>query len=188
MKIDTDILMEMADGDAEAENVVWSDAHLRALAMQCLRPSQFGRTLSPTALVHEVYLKLHSKRRWDSRNHFLGSVVAAMKSIIIDAARRKNAAKRGGGGSGTQFDEQIHIDEENAEQLLILDDALSRLRRSNPIGALIVEMKFFGGFTNKEVGEVIGASSSTVHQKWQFVRAQLSRDMLSGGPRSGGHA
>jgi RNA polymerase sigma-70 factor, ECF subfamily len=162
---------------------------LRGIARRQLRAEAAGHTLSATALVHEAYLKLVDHRRvdWTGRAHFFAAAAQAMRRILVDYARRHRAARRGGPdrmmvaldavedvlpagaltGSGTQ----------RAEELIALDEALERLAAMDARLARVVELRFFGGLSEKETAEVLGVSQRTAAREWMTARAWLYQQL-----------
>lgn len=161
---------------------------LRRLAT-VVRRSAANATLSPTALVHEAWVKLagrpgapgaseptdsagpHASAR--DRLHFRRIVARAMRQVLVDAARRRQAEKRGGGVALVTFDDDGRI-EASAEEFLALHDALDELSGAAPRQAQVVEMRFFGGFEVREVAEHLGVSEATVMRDWRAARAWLN--------------
>ncbi|MCA9193739.1 MAG: sigma-70 family RNA polymerase sigma factor [Planctomycetales bacterium] len=151
-------------------------AELYQLARARLRHESAGHTLQPTALVHEVYLRLVSpdtQRQWDGAAHFFSAAARAMRQILIDSARRKYAQKRlppgrridlSCGGEGFAF---------NDEELLELHAALNELEKTEPVKAQLVEMKFFAGMEIEQICSVLGISRATAHRYWTSARAWL---------------
>lgn len=163
-------------GDAEAREyllpLVYSE--LRKIAAAHLRRERTDNSLQPTALVHEAYLKLVDMNRmeWRDRVHFFALSSRLMRQILVDKSRRDSAAKRGGGVVVLAMNEAIagqskHID------ILALDEALNELARVDERKAKVVEMRFFGGLSEEEIGTVLDISARTVKRDWQMARAWL---------------
>ncbi len=153
---------------------------LKKLAVSCMRGEQPGRTLNPTALVSEVFIRLLRGKKvdWQNRAHFFGFAAGTMRHIIIDAARRRHAARR---GADIRF-----VDCENVvgqqsptsiEEVLAVDECLRRLNDIDKRQARFVELRFFGGLTVDEIAEVEGVSAPTVKRELQSARAWLRREM-----------
>lgn len=144
------------------------------------RRSWSGR-LSPstTGLVHEAYLKLseHESPRWRSRGHFFAVTTRAMRQILVDHAKRRRAAKRGGGRPHVRVDEERLIDDSRIEDLLALDEALTRLERQNPRQARVIECRFFAGLKIEETAEALAISPTTVKRDWRRGQAWLYRQL-----------
>ncbi len=150
---------------------------LRKLAEDRLRRESSGNTLQPTALVHEVFLRLVSPnlhQQWHNTGHFFSAAAQAMRRILIDNARRKLAIKRGGNRIRINLQmEQQESSDLNDEQLMDLNDALTELGRVDPTKAQLVELKFFAGLSLEEIGEILGISKATAHRHWNHARAWL---------------
>lgn len=132
-------------------------------------------TLSTTALVHEAYLKLSKQDdpRWRDRGHFFRVAARAMRHILIDYAERSRTAKRGGNRVHVQAEQAPLVEESRIEELLALDQALTRLARQNPRQARVVECRFFVGLEVDETAEALGISSATVMRDWRRGKAWL---------------
>ncbi|MFN0179084.1 MAG: sigma-70 family RNA polymerase sigma factor [Gemmatimonadales bacterium] len=157
---------------------------LNRLAHARLRAEREGHTLTTTALVHEAYLKLVDQNRvdWKNRSHFFAVASEAMRRILIDYAKRHRADKRGGGAIHITLEtaasaEPAPFSDDQADELLALDDALTRLEGFNPEGAKVVQYRFFAGLSNVEVAEVMGTSERTVRRVWTIAKAWLRRDL-----------
>lgn len=182
----TQLLLAYGSGDREAFNhllpLVYED--LRKVARRQLnRVGNPDRVLDTTGLVHESYLKMVDQTRvnWTSRSHFLGVAARAMRQVVIDYARRRGAAKRGGGAIQTTIEEGHIAVEDQADWLLSLDQALTRLEARNPRLARIVECRFFAGLSEDETAEALGVSLRTVQRDWMKARAWLQEDLRPGG-------
>lgn len=138
--------------------------------------------LDTTALVHEAYLKLASieEGAWRSRAHFFAFCSKAMRRILIDQARRRQAAKRGGTLVRVPLTPEIKGTEDNAADLLALNEALERLEERHPRMAQIVEYRYFGGMSVPETAEVLEVSARTVERDWTRARAYLHQALTSG--------
>jgi len=151
---------------------------LRALAAAVQRDP--SRTLSPTALVNEVWLKLSNsgeKFQAASTLHFRNVVARAMRQVLVDGARRRSAEKRGGGVTPVTFDDESLGNAVGPEELLDLDDALQTLTRIQPRQAQVVEARFFGGLELKEIAEYLDISEATVLRDWRAARAWLNHEL-----------
>jgi RNA polymerase sigma factor (TIGR02999 family) len=159
---------------------------LRAIAHRQLggaMPARGGSaTLSPTALVHEAYLKLAGdpRRSWRDRTHFLALAAVAMRHILVDRARARTTLKRGGGLAQVTLDEGALAGEDQPEALLALDEALEQLASLAPRLARVVELRFYGGLSEDEIAEVLGVTTRTVQRDWAKARVLLRR-ALDGG-------
>lgn len=177
----TRLLTEVTNGNREAVDqlipLVYSE--LRRMARRYLSRERLDHTLQPTALVHEAYLKLVDQRGqvWQNRAHFLAIAAELMRQILIDHAKSYCAEKRGGGAGKLSLDVLDAIDKKQYPQLIILDEALSKLKICDPRQGRIVELRFFGGLTEEEISEVVGFSVRTVKRDWRVARAWLYREM-----------
>ena len=177
----TQALEQFSAGDRDALDRLLPAVYdqLRRMAERELRGERVGHTLSPTALVHEAYLKLVRLDRitWQGRAHFFGACAQAMRRILISHARHKNAGKRGSGAAHASIDDVVVAASERPEALLALDDALDRLAALSPRQAKVVECRYFAGMEIEEVAEVVGASPATVKRDWTAARAWLNREL-----------
>jgi RNA polymerase sigma factor (TIGR02999 family) len=170
--------LDQADGRAVDRLLPLVYDELRGLAAAKLRGERPDHTLNATALVHEAYLKLidQNRVRWQNRAHFFAVAARAMRRILIDHANARMAQKRGGGAAMATLHDDV-VREARAEELVDLDEALTRLEALDERQARIVEMSFFVGLTHQEIAEVLGVSLSTVDRDWRLARAWLSREM-----------
>ena len=155
-------------------------AELRAIAHRQLAMRGRGGTLSTTALVHEAYMKLvdQPQAQWHDRTHFFAVAALAMRHVLVDRAKARRRLKRGGDQRHVSLDvEHIAVDDQ-PDALLELDDALSRLAAFNPRLARVVEYRFFGGLTEKEIAEAMGVTLRTVQRDSEKARALLYRALL----------
>ena len=157
-------------------------AELRCRAALYLRYERTDHTLSPTALVHEAYLRLIGQRRvaWQNRAHFFGIASQVMRRILVDHAREQRAAKRPNIALRVTLDERLGRTQPPDCDLLLLDQALNDLMAVDPQQGRIVELRYFGGLSEREVAEVLSISRSTVTREWQTARAWLFRRMTKG--------
>ena len=180
----TQLLVRWAAGDREAFDALAPAIYeeLRRIAGGYLRRERPGHTLQPTALVHEAFLKLVDQRdvRWQNRAHFLGVAAQLMRRILVDHARARSADKRGGGQQHILFDEAMAAAEANQIDVLVIDDALTRLAALDPDQVRIVELRCFGGLTVEETAEVLGWSTGSVKREWTVARAWLQRELQKG--------
>lgn len=151
------------------------------MAQRYLRVEKVGHTLSPTALVHEAYLKLVDQNQvdWQGKTHFLAIGAQAMRRILVDYARQKKRIKRGGRLQRIVLDEQVALSPQRDEDLLALDEALGKLAQVDPRQAAIVELRFFGGLNVAEVAAVLGVSK----RKEFFRRGAGGKTSLNGRSR-----
>ncbi len=153
---------------------------LRELAHKKLRYQRKNHTLNTTALVHEAYLKLsrHEYKVWESRGHFMATAAQVMRHLLINYAEKRSALKRGSGINNVSLDAIPEvIDDERADLLLALDDALERLADFDQRGAQIVELKFFGGFTQVEIADLLGVTERTVRRSWVLAKTWIQKEL-----------
>lgn len=175
----TSLLNDLRSGKKDAEAQLFSLVYdeLRRIAASYLRRERAGHTLQPTALVHEAYLRLieQSEQNWQNRAHFLGIGAHLMRQILVDHARKRKADKRGG------TDQPVPLEDlevagpgiQSPEDLIALDDALSKLEEIDARQCRIVELRFFGGLTEDEISHILGLSVRTVKRDWSVARAWL---------------
>ena len=148
---------------------------LRKLAAAKLAGEKPGYTLDATALVHEVWLKLvDTSMDWQDRSHFLRTAATAMRRILVDRARAKQTAKRDSGRRVELADVPAPLP---ANELLALDEALTRLAEKHPQQAELVQLRYFGGFTLDQCAESLGVSPRTADTWWAFARAWLAVEL-----------
>jgi RNA polymerase sigma factor (TIGR02999 family) len=158
---------------------------LRRLAAQKISREKPGQTLQATALVHEAYLRLVDVERaqhWKSRGHFFAAAAEAMRRILVDRARRKQAVKHGGDFARIEVQELEAVASFPTDNLLALDEALTRLAAEEPDKAKLVELRYFAGLTLEEAADVLGISRTTASRYWTYARvwlfAELSDDQV----------
>ena len=181
----TILLNRLQEGDAQAlaDLAPLMGGELRRLAARCLAHQPAGHTWQPTDLVHELWIRLlgRNELRFEGRSHFLGVAAHLMRVMVIDHARQRRAQKRTPGGAvppaATEFDVLLGRTDDRADELVTLDDALSRLAAISPRQAEIVEMRYFGGCTVEEAAQVLGVSPKTVKRDWAAARAWLHGEM-----------
>jgi RNA polymerase sigma factor (TIGR02999 family) len=171
-------------GDRAALDQLFTSTYdeLRRLAAT-IRRDDPSATLTPTALVHEAWIKLAASRGLapTSRLHFKRIAARAMRQVLVEAARRRNAEKRGGDAAVVTFDEQEGAGlSTTADELLVLDAALEDLARVNARQALMVESRFFGGLDVRETAELLAVSEATVLRDWRAAKAWLSSELRLG--------
>lgn len=180
----TKLILAAQQGDKAALDALMPIIYnqLKQLAKAQLQKERASHTLGATALVHESYLILIGQQQisWESRAHFFAIAAQAMRRILIDYARRRLAKKRGGGDPFITFDDSLMGGEQRAEDLILLDSALVRLRELSERQSLIVEYRFFGGLTHEEIAEVMQVSVPTVRRDWRLAKAWLARELRRG--------
>jgi RNA polymerase sigma factor (TIGR02999 family) len=154
---------------------------LRKLAAQRLANEKPGQTLDATALVHEAYLRLVGDRQFASCRHFFAAAAEAMRLILIDAARRKATGRHGGGRRRVPL---VDVQEVNTspDELLALDDALTRFAAREPAKAELVKLRFFARMSNPEAAAALGISVATAERWWAFARTWLYADLAEASP------
>lgn len=153
---------------------------LRKLARGYLRAERPDHTLQPTALLHELYLRLveQSMPDWESRSQFFGVAARLMRQILVDHARTRSASRRGGPNpSRILLDQAPIFSQDQAEELLAFDDALQKLEHVDKRKARIIEMRSFGGMTVEEAANALGISGPTVKREMRLARAWLRREL-----------
>lgn len=160
---------------------------LRRLASHHMRSERADQTLQPTALVHEVYLRLLGDRScpWNDRGQILAAAALTMRRILVEAARRRGAERRGGGMQRVELSSDEVASQVDVERMIELDDALVTLEALDPRMARVVELRYFGGLTIEESASVIGVSPRTVRREWEAARLWLYRQ-IGGGEVDGG--
>jgi RNA polymerase sigma-70 factor (ECF subfamily) len=177
----TRLLADLAGGNRAAVDqllpLVYSE--LRRLAGGQLRYERSGHTLQATALVHEAYLKLVDQRdvSWQNRAHFIGVAAQVMRYILLDYAKGHRAAKRGGNAQKLLLEEGLVISGDSADELIALDEALTRLAELDAQQAKVVELRFYGGSSVEETAEVLSISTATVKREWAMARAWLRQQL-----------
>ena len=175
----TRILNSIQHGDPKAADellpLVYDE--LRKLAAVRMAQEAPGQTLQPTALVHEAWVRLvgEANPKFDGRGHFFAAAAEAMRRILIDNARRKRALRHGGGQARVDIDDVELRAAAKDDELLAVHEALDRLAAEDTALAELVKLRFFAGFTNKEVAGLLGLSEPTVERRWAFARAWLFR-------------
>jgi RNA polymerase sigma factor (TIGR02999 family) len=154
-------------------------AELRQLAVALSGRLPPGQTLTPTALVHEAYLRLVGEQDpgWHGRRHFFGAAARAMRNILVEQARRKGAHKHGGGARRVELAEGLAVIEPPADDLLAVDEAIQKLQADKPHLAEIAMLRYFAGLSVDETAAVLGISASTLTREWRFARAWLIRHL-----------
>ena len=174
------LLQRASQGDTAAYNELFSEVYveLRGLAGWFIRGERPGHTLQPTALVHETYMRLlgNVSADWASRAHFIAVAAQVMRHILVDHARSRRSQKRSGSVPSPDFDLSV-VSEEKLSDILAIDSVLSRLCEIDPRQAKIVEMRYFGGLTDEEIGLVLDTSSKTVKRDWKVAKAWLRAEL-----------
>src|SRR3954454_21806352 len=179
----TRILLDIEQADPKAAEqllpLVYDE--LRKLAAQRLDQEKRGQTLDATALVHEAYLRLVGGRQFASHRHFFAAAAEAMRLVLIDNARRKGTARHGGGRRRIPL---VDVQEANTspEELLALDDALTRFATQEPAKADLVKLRFFARMSNPEAAAALGIAVATAERWRAFARTWLYADLADAAP------
>ncbi len=172
--------IEAGDPHAAADLLPLVYDELRKLAAARLAGEKPGQTLQATALVHEAYLRLvdvEQAQHWNSRGHFFAAAAEAMRRILVDQARRKQADKHGGGRLRVDLPEDLTAKEAGSDDLVALDEALSRLESHDPDAARLVKLRYFAGLSHQDAAAALGISRGAADRLWALGRAWLFRQL-----------
>ena len=172
--------IEHGDPHAAAQLLPLVYDELRRLAAQKLAQERPGQTLEATALVHEAYLRLvdvEKAQQWNSRRHFFAAAAEAMRRILVERARARGSLKRGGGRERLDLDNLAVASPERPNDLLALDEALTRLAAVEPQAAQLVHLRYFAGQTMDASAELLGLSLRTTHRLWSYAKAWLLQEL-----------
>jgi RNA polymerase sigma factor (TIGR02999 family) len=178
----TDLLRAWSSGDSEAleKLIPLVDHELKKIAHAYMRREKPGHTLQTTALVNEAVMRLLGKEiNWTSRKQFYALVARRMRQVLVDYARAQCAGRRGAGVEHVNIDDVVGLSVEVSRELILLDEALTRLGQLDERQAKIVEYRYFGGFTLDEVAEILGISPATVEREWKVARTWLKAQTSS---------
>jgi RNA polymerase sigma factor (TIGR02999 family) len=174
----TRILSAIDGGDPHAAEqllpLVYDE--LRKLAAEKMAEEKPGQTLQATALVHEAYLRLvdtEKAQHWDSRRHFFAAAAEAMRRILIERARRKSTAKHGGQRQQVNLDDVEVAADARPDDVLALDEALTRLAAEDPVKSELVTLRYFAGLSVQEAADALGISRATADRYWAYARTWL---------------
>jgi len=177
----TEVLRAAGEGDrlASAELLPLVYEELRKLARSRMAHLPPGNTLQPTALVHEVFMRLIGTEDpgWDSRGHFFAAAAESMRQVLVDQARRKKRLKRGGDKKRIEWREFEAPLACPVEDVLALDDAVERLKRDDPRKAQIVSLRCFAGLNREETAAALGISVPTVAREWRYIVARFHKEL-----------
>jgi RNA polymerase sigma factor (TIGR02999 family) len=177
----TVLLRKWSEGDESALEqltpLVYDELH--RLAHRHMRRESAGHVLQTSALINEAYLRLVDQPRiqWESRAHFFGIAARLMRRILVDDARKRNSAKRGGSLIQVPLDEVENLAQQQAANVVAVDEALQRLEAIDERQSQIVELRFFGGLSIDETADLLKVSPGTVMREWTFARAWLKSQM-----------
>jgi RNA polymerase sigma-70 factor (ECF subfamily) len=174
------LLRAMKNGDEHAAEqllpLVYKELH--RLAKAYMRRERPDHTLQPTALINEAYLRLARENvDWQSRQHFIGFAANVMRHLLVDHARAHNAERRAGELDRVELEEGFMISRERSKEVIALHDALSTLEQVDPRQAKVVELRYFGGFSVEEIGEILEISPRSVKRHWALARIWLFKHM-----------
>jgi RNA polymerase sigma factor (TIGR02999 family) len=173
--------LERGESQAAAELLPLVYDELRSLAASKLRGEAPGHTLQATALVHEAWLRIAGtsgeQQRFDHRGHFFAAAAEAMRRILVDSARRKGRLKRGRDHERVDLDDALLAAPEVREDLVALDEALTRLQEVDPPTAKLVQLRYFAGLTMPEAARILGVSPRTADRLWSYAKAWLHREI-----------
>jgi RNA polymerase sigma factor (TIGR02999 family) len=180
----TELLVAWGEGDQQAfdQLIALTYGELRRQARRFLSRERAGHTLQPTALVHEVFLRLVRQNRiqWQNRGQFFAVAAQAMRRVLVDCARARGSAKRGAGRTRVTLSEVQQASEPAQVDVESLDRALDALAALDPRQARMVELRYFGGFTVPETAQALGISAATVKRDWVMAQAWLFRELGGG--------
>lgn len=171
------LLNKLGEGDQNAATqlvpLVYEELH--RMAARYLRQERPGHTLQATALVHEAYIRLAGQRdaKWQNRAQFFAVASQLMRHILVDYARAQLRGKRGGKQQKVSLDDSLLVSPDRTDELLAVNESLSRLEKMDPRQGRIVELRYFGGLTVDETAEVLQISSKTVLREWNVAKAWL---------------
>lgn len=177
----TVLLHRLRDGDREAESALLPLVYdqLHRLAVREFNGERPGHTLQPTALINELYLRIirDASIDWQSRAHLYAVAATTIRRILVDHARAANAKRRPGPKQRVPLEDVVAYSPEQADDLLVIDEVLTKLAGVDARQAKIVELRFFGGFSNEETARVLGLSERTVKRDWTMARAWLAANL-----------
>ena len=180
----TRILAAIGEGDSRAVDELLPAVYeeLRQLAAQKLSREKPGQTLQATALVHEAYIRLVGAEtgNWKSRTYFFAAAAEAMRRILIENARRKQRRKHGGDKQRVEMQDADLMIDAPCDDLIALDEALTKLGEEDPAKADLVKLRYFAGLTLEQAAEVLGISRATADRHWSYARAWLFHELNSG--------
>ena len=174
----THILSQIESGDPSAAEqllpLVYEE--LRKLAAVRLGQEKPGQTLQATALVHDAFIQLvdgDEVKHWNSRGHFFAAAAEAMRRILVDQARRKQAIKRGGQAHRIPLDLADLGHTSSSDEILDIDEALTRLAAEDPLAARLIQLRYFAGLSIEDAAELVGISRSAAYEHWSYARVRL---------------
>ena len=184
----TSLLNQLASGNQEAAArlvpLVYNE--LRQIAAARLRHERPDHTLQATALVHEAYMKLAEQRdaKWQNRAQFFGVASQVMRRILVDYARGQQRLRRGGKQQKVALDDVVLISPDRTDELLAVNESLSKLEKLDPRQARVVELRYFAGLTIEEIASVVGVATKTVTRELNMAKAWLYGDLRQNYPQA----
>jgi RNA polymerase sigma factor (TIGR02999 family) len=178
--------IEQGDPHAAEQLLPLVYAELRKLAAQKMAQEKPGQTLQATALVHEAYLRLvvsagrksPAPQGWDSRSHFFAAAAEAMRRILVESARKKKQRKRGGDRKRVDLDDANLVSSTSPQDLLMMDEAISKLAQEDEQAAELVKLRYFAGLSIEEAAETLGLARSSAYEHWAYARAWLYDELF----------
>ncbi len=184
----TQLLLRLQAGDEEAETELYHALYndLRRTAGRLMAQERRDHTLTPTALVHDAYLRMREidPHAFRDHRHFLQVAAKVMRQLLVDHARAFRAAKRIGGKQRVELDDNLIGSSDDADTILGVHESLERLREERPECCRVVELRYFAGFTLEEIGLILGVSVRTAKRHWTIARTLLRGQMDDGPTRS----
>jgi len=180
----TQLLAAWRAGDQQALDKLMPLVYdeLRRIASRYMKRERVGHTLQTSALVNEAYLRMVGQQNvdWQNRAHFFGVAASIMRHLLVDRARANGRVRRGRNPQQVEFDEAAVVSEQRGEELLALDEALTKLNQIDERKVKIVELRYFSGLSAEETAEVLGVSEITVKREWLKAKAWLYRELTLG--------
>ena len=177
----TELLSQSQDGSSGETDRLFSVMYddLRRLAGKFLQNEPLRHRISSSSLVHQAYMRMvdHSRVNWQGKTHFFAIGATVMRRILVDHARKVQSLKRGGGWEKKQLHDDVTFELSRDEDVVALDDLLHRLHHLNPRQAKIVELRFFGGMTMREIAAEMKLGLRTVEKEWAMSRAWMRREL-----------
>lgn len=182
----TVLLSRLREGDCDADSLLFDLVYkeLYAIARRQAGRERTGHTLSPTAIVHEAYLRLFAGKvpDWKDRTHFYSTATRVMRNLLVDYARRRKAERHGGGLEPVELRDHAGNDGRDLDQVILLDQALSRLTARDPRQAQIYEMRFLAGLAVEELAQAFDLSRRTILRELRSAKAWLASEVSAGVP------
>jgi RNA polymerase sigma factor (TIGR02999 family) len=176
----TELLKAMRMGDSRAADdllpLVYAELH--RLAKAYMRRERPEHTLQATALINEAYLRLVREHAdWNNRAHFIGVAANVMRRVLVDHARSHKAGRRAGGLKRVEMSDDLLISVEQLDAVALVDEALTKLAKAKPRQAQVVELRYFGGLSVEQIGDLLGIAPRSVKRDWSLARIWLFREL-----------